>query len=533
MSTVLSILLLAGLPDISDKDFVSPDKQTFLSLRPGESNKAGTVWIERRSKVGSVVGHGCYSLFESNGEPRLRLNVPRLWIRDAKKDDGFPWRFDDMYYNNSTDAHSVECEVAKSKDDLIITVVDFGKCSRDAVWAGRIQTLSNEFFESGEIVRIRPAVNYDPLAENELPSYVTRSVWKNRVKTHPKTVFELEALDVDWYGWGQGPCDPFYILSFRPSGTDVFNGEAWLISIWKEPRTRITSVHACKGKYEFARAPTPEFETLALQYSTRRIYTGEGRGDTPLKWSLMVQEDLERFPGFMEFSVPLTDRGFNSTRQPLILDNASYINAAGNKTVKTYSDGFLKLNTKVDDPQTVLEIGEGYAVVFATGMLGVTNPLRLDTEQKYMAMLDESLPPGLELRPYKVSQTAARMANAAAANAKVNYKERLEKAEKAYREMPKDPVTAQNLAWLLATTPDASLRDGKRALDLAAWALREAGTKEPDYLDTLAAAGAEAGQFKFAIMWQTDAIKYAPEADRKAFKERLDLYRKSLPYREK
>jgi tetratricopeptide (TPR) repeat protein len=55
-----------------------------------------------------------------------------------------------------------------------------------------------------------------------------------------------------------------------------------------------------------------------------------------------------------------------------------------------------------------------------------------------------------------------------------------------------------NLAWLLATTPDASLRNGTKAVALAAQANEMSGGGNPTVLHTLAAAYAEAGSYKLA-----------------------------------
>lgn len=59
-----------------------------------------------------------------------------------------------------------------------------------------------------------------------------------------------------------------------------------------------------------------------------------------------------------------------------------------------------------------------------------------------------------------------------------------------------------NLAWLLATCPDASLRDGKRAVQL----LEPVMDQSVQMLDTLAAAHAETGNFAQAISLQRRAI---------------------------
>jgi hypothetical protein len=57
--------------------------------------------------------------------------------------------------------------------------------------------------------------------------------------------------------------------------------------------------------------------------------------------------------------------------------------------------------------------------------------------------------------------------------------------------------------------------------------------KDPDLLDTLAAAYAEAGQFDKAVLAQKEAIGLsADEASKKEFGEHLKLYEARKPYRE-
>jgi len=51
------------------------------------------------------------------------------------------------------------------------------------------------------------------------------------------------------------------------------------------------------------------------------------------------------------------------------------------------------------------------------------------------------------------------------------------------------------IAYLLSTSPADDVRDGVRALELAQEAVRETGGQHPDYIDTLACAYAELGQF--------------------------------------
>ena len=61
-------------------------------------------------------------------------------------------------------------------------------------------------------------------------------------------------------------------------------------------------------------------------------------------------------------------------------------------------------------------------------------------------------------------------------------------------------MTAQNdLAWLLATCPDNSVRNGQKAVELAQQAVQLSNGRSPEILDTLAAAYAEAGRFHEAV----------------------------------
>jgi peptidoglycan/LPS O-acetylase OafA/YrhL len=64
---------------------------------------------------------------------------------------------------------------------------------------------------------------------------------------------------------------------------------------------------------------------------------------------------------------------------------------------------------------------------------------------------------------------------------------------------PKSPEEGNNLAWELATNPEASKRDGRLAVKYAEQACRQTGYENAVMVGTLAAAYAEAGRFQDAI----------------------------------
>lgn len=88
-----------------------------------------------------------------------------------------------------------------------------------------------------------------------------------------------------------------------------------------------------------------------------------------------------------------------------------------------------------------------------------------------------------------------------------------------------------NLAWLMATCPDAELRDGARAVEHAREACELTDWKQVSYLDTLAAAYAERGEFKEAVQWQKKVIELADDEDLPGLRDRLLSYQRAEPYR--
>lgn len=97
---------------------------------------------------------------------------------------------------------------------------------------------------------------------------------------------------------------------------------------------------------------------------------------------------------------------------------------------------------------------------------------------------------------------------------------------------PKFADAYDSLALIYATAADARVRNGKSAVELAQKACELTQWKNPYYLNTLAAAQAETGDYKAAVDTQTRAIamKSFSQAGEQAALERLKLYQAGKPF---
>ena len=104
----------------------------------------------------------------------------------------------------------------------------------------------------------------------------------------------------------------------------------------------------------------------------------------------------------------------------------------------------------------------------------------------------------------------------------------------AIRLNPKEGRYHNSLAWLLATCPEASLRDGARAVEAAKTACELVKWKTWYCVGTLGAAYAEMGDFDRAIAYQKQALSMTgpSDQDRAEAEGRLTLYHQLKAYHE-
>ncbi len=115
---------------------------------------------------------------------------------------------------------------------------------------------------------------------------------------------------------------------------------------------------------------------------------------------------------------------------------------------------------------------------------------------------------------------------------KKDYPKAIADLEQAMKISPRTYEAANDLAWLLATCTEDSVRHPARALELAKGACEITQYKQWNALDTFAAAYAENGQFPEAKQWLGTAIELAPAAEKPRLQRHLDLVMADKPVRE-
>jgi tetratricopeptide (TPR) repeat protein len=155
------------------------------------------------------------------------------------------------------------------------------------------------------------------------------------------------------------------------------------------------------------------------------------------------------------------------------------------------------------------------------------------------------------LRAGKVDEAIAQFQKAVQANPKLagaqsdlasallrqgRAKEAIAHYQAAIEAQPGNAYPLNNLAWVLATCPQSSIRNGARAVELAQQAERLTGGRNPSILGTLAAAYAETGRFPEAVATAQRGLELAAAqtnaAQAEPLREQIGLYRAGSPYRD-
>jgi protein O-mannosyl-transferase len=139
----------------------------------------------------------------------------------------------------------------------------------------------------------------------------------------------------------------------------------------------------------------------------------------------------------------------------------------------------------------------------------------------------------LELRP-DFANAHNNLANALRSQGRIE--EAVREYEAALKSEPDSILADNNLGWILATSPNASIRDGAKAVQLAERANRLSGGSDPIILHTLAAAYAENRQFSEAVETAQRALEMADANGitslAESLRSKLALYQAGSAYHE-
>lgn len=173
------------------------------------------------------------------------------------------------------------------------------------------------------------------------------------------------------------------------------------------------------------------------------------------------------------------------------------------------------LDLKPGDADTLAEHGDALA---QDGRL-------TEAAERYRAALDVKPTPALRLR------LAPLLATTGSTEAAIG------QFRLVLHEQPESVEALNNLAWILATTADAKLRDGAEAVRLAEQAWKLTQGKEATAFGTLAAAYAETGQFTNAMIAVQQAIRLAQSSGNVRYaqlnQQLAQFYRAGRPYHER
>ena len=176
--------------------------------------------------------------------------------------------------------------------------------------------------------------------------------------------------------------------------------------------------------------------------------------------------------------------------------------------------------------QRALELQPDYAMAYANLGAALTRAGRLDEALvQYRKVLE--LKPGYAMAHYNLGNVLA---------GRGQFEQALAQYQQALQIQPDYAVAHYQLAWLRATCPLASLRNGAEAIEHASQANQLCEGKRPEILDALAAAYAEAGWFPEALATIFKAVELAERQHNPAFasmlRKRITLYQARRPFHE-
>lgn len=300
-----------------------------------------------------------------------------------------------------------------------------------------------------------------------------------------------------------------------------------------QARLSLATAHIAAAEYDKAeqqcRAVLDSDPTNAeAWYSLGTVYTGQGEDDQAIdamRKSLQYQPDY--VPAHTGLAALLKERGelaeaLDHLRQALQMDprdaDAHYNLGMVLRAMNRPDEAIAQLNA-------ALQLRPGFAL--AHGNLGEL----LENRQDLAGAIEH----------YRVAvQADPSYAEAYASLGRVlwvrqRYADSLAVLREGYAKVPQSVKVAGNLAWLLSTCPDDSIRNGAEAVEIVERVCRKETCQDPAMLDVLAAAYAESGRFADAMATMDRVLDLVSQSDSTQLYElmtlRYGIYRSHHPFR--
>lgn len=603
----MKFLLLVALTcavSIDGTDMVSNDGSCFLSLRPTESESAGTAWFIQKEGTRDMSAYtGKYQLDNSGPVPAVRLQLSHCWVSDFDEHGNPWWTYDYDYHARSDLRYGVSADYETTSDRCDLSVIRAIPIDLD----GDLQGGSGNWkryahLEPSEVVSFEEGT-FLQLSDTPPPGFVERTSWKNRVRKKPDTIYRTNLLEEDWYGWNADHSR--YVAISLKEGKRWDSGNARILVAQIDPEWNYVV-----GRAKFEIDIASHEDALLIYLPVTRFYEGSPYSDI---WR--VRDTSEEATG-LTLCTPLDDRALREGTMTLRVWSTYYVDDRGNKQ-KRYNDdaGFFRPAT-TKRPESALQLKLGDTLNVRPGRLFASNLKSWKLEKYILNTIEPTPPPGFQLRPRKELQFVGKVVfeadapggkpnlvelrkAASQAYDDGNYKDALNAYKKLIETDPSDrgalemrgrshymmenysaaledftaainiEATAtlyywrgstfeelsayqtglldykraysldpdhlgvlNNGAWLWATCPDAEVRDGRRAVLAAKRACELTNWRNHLYMDTLAAAYAESGDFGSAVRYQEMALDGFSGKTWEEAHSRLEKYRRREPYRE-
>ncbi|REK27718.1 MAG: hypothetical protein DWQ42_07075 [Planctomycetota bacterium] len=192
------------------------------------------------------------------------------------------------------------------------------------------------------------------------------------------------------------------------------------------------------------------------------------------------------------------------------------------------------LGNQEDDPQKMAEASEHYRKAIELQPSRIEAHFHLARLQESLQQVDEAIETLAEAVRLNGAQGELRAYLASLLQRRGRFHEAAAHYRVLVEAEPDEAEWANNLAWILATATDASLRDGQTALELAERAEKLTEGEDPAVLDTLAAAYAEVGRFAEALATVERALQLVEAESELAatLRQHRTRFAAGQPYRE-